>query len=72
MHEYADPHSFAVDTTAPALPDDVAAMVAPPLTVVAAPAATDVRPAPRVELLLYRMNRPPAAAEPGRHRRRAG
>ncbi len=71
MHENADAHAFAVDTTAPELTAEVAAMVAPPLAVVAAPAAAapPAEPSPAtVELMLYRMNRPPAAAAPGRHR----
>jgi hypothetical protein len=73
MTQYADTVAFAVDTTPAPLPDDVAAMVAPSVTV-----TVDVVPeAPgplRVELLLYRMAGNPLAPAPprtGRHRRPA-
>ena len=70
MHAYADTFAFAVDTTAPELPAEVAAMVAPPVTVTAGPAARPPARPPRVELLLYR-TAVPEAESAGRHRRRA-
>ncbi len=76
MTQYADTVAFAVDTTPAPLPAEVAAMVAPSMTVTAAPAGVDVRPEPParppVELLLYRMADPALSPEPprtGRHRR---
>jgi hypothetical protein len=75
--------AWAVDATRAELPPDVAAMVAPSITVSAGPAGTGAAvdaaaPAagPRVELLLYRAKRPAAAptsasALGGRHRRAA-
>ncbi len=73
MTQYADTVAFAVDTTPAPLPADVAAMVAPSVTVTAD--VVPERPAPaRIELLLYRSaGHLPAPAPPrtGRHRRQA-
>ncbi len=75
MHSYADTVAFAVDAGPADLPADVAALVAPSITVSAGPAGTGVEPAPRrVELLLYRADTAtvsPAPPRAGKHRRHA-